>query len=148
MPQPGRLSAKARDPHEAARRLSENLLHGSREFMRRRSDLWEPPMDVYETGAHVVIKMELPGVKACDLRVRFEGDAVTIRGYRDVPCEAGVTAYHQMEIRHGYFERSVIVRKPINPEATEAEYREGFLWLRIPKAAGRTRQLYSIRLRL
>jgi len=96
----------------------------------------------------VVVKIELPGVKVCDLRVRFEGDAVTIRGYRDAPREAGVTAYHQMEIRHGYFERSIIVREPINPEATEAEYREGFLWLRIPKAVGRTRRVYSIRLRL
>jgi HSP20 family protein len=105
-------------------------------------------MDVFETDAAVVLKLSLPGVKACDVRITYEGDVVTISGCREAEPEPDLVAYHRMEIRNGYFERRVIIQKPINPEEAEAEYRNGFLKLSIPKTSAPKQRVYTLKIRL
>ena len=57
-----------------------------------------------------------------NVRVLFDGDVVTIAGHRQAVREPGLVAYHQMEIRNGYFERRMIIRVPVDPEAATAQY--------------------------
>ena len=136
------------DRLEGFRQFMDSFASHSRGLAQRRSDVWEPPMDVYETHEAVVIKMSLPGVKPGDVRVRFDGDTVTISGHRVAPREPGMVAYHLMEIRNGYFERSVVVRRPIDPQGTGAQYEAGFLWIRIPKVQARVHHVYCVNIRL
>ena len=143
-----RPGAWSHEKLEAFRSFVDGFVSHSRNLAHRRGDLWEPRMDVYETQEAVVIKLSLPGVQAGDVRVRFEGDTVTISGRREAARDAGMVAYHLMEIPNGFFERRVSIRKPINPEAAGAEYRDGFLWLRIPKVQVRVHRVHSLRIRL
>ena len=47
------------------------------------SNVWVPPVDIYETQDHeVVLKAELPELKREDIHVTFENGVLTIRGER------------------------------------------------------------------
>jgi HSP20 family protein len=113
-----------------------------------KGDTWTPPTDVYETETDIVIKMSLPGLKAEDIGVRFSGDTVLVCGYRGSDEQEKIASYHQMEIRNGYFQRKVIIHKPINPEKARARYDNGFLKIYVPKAERRIEKVVSIRLDL
>ncbi len=136
------------DESEVFRRWMDEFFGFSRPVARQGGEAWVPPTDIYETEQDVVIKMSVPGIKTQNVRVLFDGDVVTISGYRESPPEAGLVAYHRMEIRNGYFERRVVIHRPINPEAATAQYRDGFLWIQIPKVGVRVHRVYALRLRL
>jgi len=142
------VRVRDQDEFEIFRRWLDEFFGSSRSVAGRGAEAWVPPTDVYETHGEVVIKMSLPGIKTGNVEVRFQGDAVTISGYRENPAEAGLVAYHRMEIRNGRFERTIVIHTPLDPEAATAQYRDGFLWIRIPKVAARVHQVYALRIRL
>ncbi len=112
----------------------------------RRGDVWHPSTDVYETDEHIVIKASLPGVEPAHIKVDCNGEVITICGVRQGPDRQAVRTYHQMEIPNGYFERRVAIHRPFDPREARAEYREGFLYVRVPKAQEPVRYVISIRL--
>ena len=72
------------------------------------SQAWEPPVDVFEDGEHVVIVVAMPGVAADRVQIVTEPGALTVRGERPLPLDPGTRALvHQLEIPYGYFERRV-----------------------------------------
>ena len=144
--QVGRVRATVGDEFDTVRRMMNDFYAFRKMLGARTRDVWMPPTDVYETYEDVVIKMAVPGIKAADVRILFNGDEIIISGYRAASHGAGVVAYHQMEIRNGFFERRVVIHKPLNPEAASAEYREGFLWVRVPKSGTFVRRVFTMRL--
>ena len=109
-------------------------------------DTWAPPTDVFETDSEIVIKMSLPGVKAEDIGVRFDGETIVVCGYRGSGDTEDINCYHQMEIRNGYFQRKIVIHKPINPDGARAHYENGFLKIQVPKAQAPVEKVVSIRL--
>lgn len=105
-----------------------------RRLRRQKTDTWMPPTDVYETQGDIVIKMSLPGVRTADIDIRVDGDTITIAGIRRPNEGTRVVCYHQMEIRNGYFERTVAIHKPFDPERITAHYEDGFLRVVVPRA--------------
>ena len=100
---------------------------------------WQPPVDIHETEAAVVVKVELAGVKAADLQVsltpddrilHISGTRAESHGDRD-----GRVRCHQLEIYFGPFERAVALPTGIrlDRDAIKATYRDGFLSVRLPK---------------
>ncbi len=147
-PDSGLVQARPLDDRSVFR----NFLHDS--YAMRRSlrghhrDVWQPPTDVYETDQDIVIKMSIPGVETDQVVVECNGDVLTICGVRKGPDPGSVLTYHQMEIRNGYFERRIIVRRPFDPDGASARYEDGLLYVFIPKAAEAVKHVLSIRLRL
>jgi HSP20 family molecular chaperone IbpA len=80
--------------------------------------------------------------------VEFNVDSIVVSGYREAGKEDGLVAYHQMEIRNGYFERCIMIQQPTVPENSTAEYSEGFLVIRIPKAKRRIHKVYAVRFQI
>ncbi len=111
-----------------------------------RKSVWQPPTDVYETDDEIVIKMSVPGVQTDDVRAVCNGEVITVSGVRRGPDPGKVRAYHQMEMRNGYFERSIAIHRPFDPAEAHGEYREGFLYVFVPKAPKSVRRVISIRL--
>ena len=142
------LQARQRDELEGFGRSADDFFGRATRSGGRGGDTWVPPTDVYETQQDVVIMMCVPGIKSGNVRVLFDGDVVTIAGHRQAMREPGLVAYHQMEIRNGYFERRMIIRVPVDPEAATAQYRDGFLCIRLPKVGAAVHRVYSLRLRL
>jgi HSP20 family protein len=143
-----RNPARARPVHgnDFFRDVLEDFYNLRRSLGSRHGDVWQPPTDIYETERDIVIKMSVPGIKATEVIVEVNGNAVTICGVRKGPDPGTVLKYHQLEIRNGYFERRLILHIPFDPEGMRAEYRDGFAYVYIPKAQQPVRHVVSIRL--
>jgi HSP20 family protein len=97
-----------------------------------RTGIWSPPVDLYETDGEYVVRAEAAGIREADLEVVFEEGFLLISGVRlDVP---GRRAYHQMEIPFGKFFTAVALPGPVDLDHAQAEYKDGFLTVTLPKA--------------
>ena len=90
------------------------------------------PLDAYATDDAFVLTAYVPGVKAEDLEITFEGEELTVRG-RFQPAPEGASFLKQ-ELFHGAFERRLTFNVPVNADAIEATFENGVLTLRVPKA--------------
>jgi HSP20 family protein len=100
--------------------------------LRRRSHLWRPPTDAYETEEAYIVVVEVAGMRGADFSVTFERSILWIRGSRG--DAGGTKAYQQMEIPYGDFETGVHVQAPVEESAIEASYSDGFLRVVLPKS--------------
>ncbi len=94
--------------------------------------VWKPPTDVYETDSHIIVKVEVAGMKPEDFQISLSSRTLTISGVREDTTEK--LAYQQMEILYGRFETQVYIPGPIEEDKIEAVYEDGFLKVLIPKA--------------
>jgi HSP20 family protein len=102
---------------------------------RHRSEVWHPPTDVYETETSVVVRVEVGGLEAEDFEISLDGHILTISGERrDL---AAKLAYHQLEMCYGPFLVAVRLSQPVDEAGIEATYRDGILWVILPKAQAR-----------
>jgi HSP20 family protein len=93
-----------------------------------------PPVDVFDAGDAFVLKAEVPGVDPEKLDLTVEGDTVTLRGERTFAQPSEDAAFHRRERDQGQFRRVVRVPGPVAADEARAEYRNGVLTVRIPKA--------------
>ncbi len=94
-----------------------------------------PAMDVSETDHEYLVKAELPGVKKDDLEVSIQDGVLTVNAetkYENGQKENGRTI--RQERRYGKYVRSMRLGSEIDKEKVEAEYKDGVLSLRLPKA--------------
>lgn len=94
-----------------------------------------PALNVVEQRDNLIIKAELPGVKAEDLEVSLEGDTLSIRGKRAVRTGEEKISYHRREIETGNFNRSITLPIKVNPETVQARLINGVLTVTMDKAA-------------
>lgn len=92
---------------------------------------WRPPTDVYETAQHVVIRVEVAGLREEDFQISLADRRLTITGHRADP--AAKLSYQNMEIQYGEFCTEVLLGWNVGQDAIEATYDQGFLSVRIPK---------------
>lgn len=74
---------------------------------RTSAPCWEPPVDILETQASVIVFAALPGVDPNAVEARIEEDALVIVGRRDLPAELRGAVIHRLELPQGCFERSI-----------------------------------------
>lgn len=108
---------------------------------RLRGDRWLPDVDVFESTSHVVVRVELAGVRSEDLRVTVDGGTLRVSGVRRVIDRSDVKRLHQMEIATGPFERRVQIPVPIDRETVSANLADGFLTVVLPRRAAGPRQV-------
>jgi HSP20 family protein len=99
-----------------------------------------PPINVWAGEESVFLTAELPGVEPDQLDVSIVGDSVTLSGERsaqqsgDNGGDQGVK-YHRQERWQGSFSRSMQLPFRIDAENVEANFRNGVLEIRLPRAA-------------
>lgn len=93
-----------------------------------------PPVNVFDGGEQYVVKAELPGVVADTVEVTVNGDILTIGGERAFTDPNRDVGFHRRERPHGKFRRVVRLPARLAQEDVRAEYRDGVLTIRIPKA--------------
>jgi len=133
-------------------RLSEEMTHTGP--MLARSARWEPRIDLVEREHDFILIAEIAGVRGDDIRLAYnaERNALVIRGCRhEEPfAEEGNCAVHQLEIYYGEFLREIpLPDVPISQRNIHAQYRNGFLYVVMPKAqtgqsSGRIRRTITI----
>jgi HSP20 family molecular chaperone IbpA len=73
--------------------------------IQARQPAWEPPVDVLETEAEVLVLVALPGVDADDAQAVIEDGELVIAGTRAVPDELQTATIHRLELPQGRFYR-------------------------------------------
>ena len=94
---------------------------------------WLPPVDVLEDKDAVRISVELPGVKADDVKISLENSVLTIRGEKRQAAEETTEHVHRYERSYGMFERSFTVPSTVDADHIQASYDLGVLTVRLPK---------------
>jgi len=122
---------------EFERLLETNFgLHAMRGSTQTTLNEWSPAADIHETEEALTFAVELPGIAPDQVHVTAEENVLTIRGTPS-PRDHGKLAsrFHLVERHDGTFVRHF--QLPLNVDASmiTAEYSNGLLALRVPRAA-------------
>jgi HSP20 family protein len=99
---------------------------------------WGPVVDVYENASEVIVRVELPGVRKKDVRLRWRERLLTITGTKDRQFSGAEQGrFLCVERQYGTFRRDVVIDTPIDFKKASAELRNGLLKVRLPKVARR-----------
>lgn len=93
-----------------------------------------PPVDVFEEGTEVVAKAELPGLKREEIQVEVGPETLTISGKKMKEEKVERRSYYRFERASGTFTRTVRLPAEVEFEKAHAEYKDGVLEVRAPKA--------------
>lgn len=72
-----------------------------------RMPAWEPPVDVFEGDAELLIRVALPDVDPADFKLSLVDTGLLLTGRRRLPPEASRWTIRQLEIPYGRLERHV-----------------------------------------
>lgn len=100
---------------------------------RRRALIWMPEIDIEDASGEYVLSAAVPGLQREDLRVRVWPHGVTLAGERRYRSERGGLR-RRSEQAYGRFERTLRLPLELKPEDARAEYKDGLLKVRLPKA--------------
>jgi HSP20 family protein len=96
---------------------------------------WIPAMDLVETGDHLVLRADLPGLTKDDVDIEVKDGVLTVSGERKAEHEEKSEGFYRVERTFGTFSRSLTLPKGIDASRVEAEFTNGVLEVRIPKPA-------------
>lgn len=92
-----------------------------------------PPVDVIEDSTGITLYADLPGVPKDRLNVRVEGETLQIDAELVLAVPEGMEASHA-EVQRKRFRRAFTLSRELDPNKVSAEFSQGVLRLRIPKA--------------
>jgi HSP20 family protein len=104
-------------------------------------DRWRPAIDVFETEKTIVVRVELGGVRAQDVKVTVDGELLRIQGSRRALPADDAVRLHRMEIAFGRFERTIRIAIPFERDRVNATLEEGFLTVVLPKRQAVSRRI-------
>ena len=102
--------------------------------MRAFTEEWLPSVDISETRKNFIVKADLPGLDAKDVKVSLSGDLLTINGEKEKEEEEKDEHHHFIERYSGSFQRSFQLPASVKGEKVEATFDKGVLKVTIPKA--------------
>ena len=91
------------------------------------------PADVLDTGDVILIRADLPGVKAEQLKITLSGNTLTLRGEVEAEAELKDATYLHRERRVSGYTRSIPLPAAIEANEAQAVFRDGVLSLTLPK---------------
>jgi len=89
--------------------------------------------DVYETGTHYVIEVELPGVQKSDVKISAQDELLTVKGEKKKSDDSGRAVYHGRGRRYGTFIKSFELPEGLEMENIKAQFNDGVLYIKFPK---------------
>ncbi len=93
-----------------------------------------PAAEIHETADAIHLKVELPGIEAKDLDIQVTENAVAVTAERRSEVRAEEKGVTRTEFYYGKFHRVIPLSARIENTNVTAEYKDGILNLRLPKA--------------
>jgi HSP20 family protein len=121
------------------RTISGVILLGADRFSERLAvGTWNPNVDLCETPALVVVRVELPGVELGDVRLSYHSGVLRVQGIkRENSVSPRLLCYYCLERTYGKFDREVVIHRVIDARAARAVLEDGVLTVELPKLADR-----------
>jgi HSP20 family protein len=133
--------SRPRDPERVQLEMEavfRTLLAPGRAVTRAGGSRWRPPIEVFETADALVVRAEIAGMDEGQLEVVIDGDLLSIRGERPDPRQSEPRSYHESRIPYGAFGADVYIPFAVEADRADADYRDGFLRIVLPRATART----------
>jgi HSP20 family protein len=108
-----------------------NKLH-EREHTRK-GQYYRPNVDLIEKADELLVMADLPGAKREEIDIEFENGSLTIHA-KVAQRRPENSTYALREFGVGDYYRTLRVSEQIDPARITAEYRDGVLFLHLPKA--------------
>ncbi len=105
-------------------------------FRNSGPDAWRPALNVYEVHDRFVVCVDLAGMDREKIDVGTEDNTLYIRGVRPkpvIPDPPEDVSVQVMEIDSGRFQRKVPIPGDVDPSLIQANYRNGYLWVTMPR---------------
>jgi len=115
-------------------RLLDETAPWSQENTGAMTSSWLPPCDIAEDKDNLRVTLELPGVRAEDVKLNLENNLLTIRGEKRQTTDEKNERYHRYERSYGVFERSFTLPSTVDADRIKARVEHGVLTIEIPKA--------------
>jgi HSP20 family protein len=93
-----------------------------------------PPVDVFEEGDTLVVKVEVPGMKRDEIEVTLGEGILTVSGKKEKEEKIERKDYHRLERTSGAFRRAIRLPAEVNLQAVTAKLENGVLEVRAPKS--------------
>lgn len=104
-----------------------------------------PAVDIIEDDQALVVRAELPGVKAEDLAIEVENNVLTLSGERKAEARYEKAGVHRVERWTGRFARSFTLPRSVDAEHIDAKLKDGVLELTLPKRAEAKQRKISVK---
>lgn len=92
-----------------------------------------PPTDVIEDASGITLFADLPGVPKDKLSLQIDADTLTIEGEVSLDLPEGIESTHA-EVSLPRYRRAFTLSRELDAGKISAEFNQGVLKLRIPKA--------------
>jgi HSP20 family protein len=109
--------------------------------------VWAPRADLAETEDSFVIVLDVPGVREEELQLTLEEDTLKVAGERRFAREGSDSQFHRIERSYGRFFRAFRFGSPIDASGVDADFQDGVLTVRVPKAEASKPRRIQVRTR-
>jgi HSP20 family molecular chaperone IbpA len=92
-------------------------------------------VDIYDQGEEIVVVADMPGVSGDGVDIHLDRGTLTLRGKVKPGGHEGQMVYQEFQV--GDFVRTFTLTEDIDAGGIAAEFLNGVLTLRLPKAAER-----------
>jgi HSP20 family protein len=116
------------DPFRDMDRLTSQLM-GS--MSQGRAPRWMP-LDLYRSGDHYVVNIDLPGVEPDSIDLDVDGNTLSIKAERTLQADDGEAQWLAQERPAGSFMRQLALGDGLDVTGIHANYENGVLTLTIP----------------
>lgn len=107
---------------------------------------FSPSAELSETDDAILLKLELPGIKAENVEIQATKEAVYITGERKEESKSEENGMTRSEFRYGKFSRAIALPSLIDNTKVTAEYKDGILHLTLPKAEEEKNKVVKVNL--
>jgi HSP20 family protein len=107
---------------------------------------WAPSVNISETEKAYLIRADLPEVKKDDIKLSCENGMLTIEGERKQQKAEDNEHYHRVESSYGRFVRRFSLPDDADEGGIEANYKDGGLTVKLPKAPGKPAKSRQIKI--
>jgi HSP20 family protein len=93
---------------------------------------WMPPVEAFERNHHLIVRVELPGMKKEEIGITFTDGVLTIEGERKLENEEKKNEWYRNERTYGKFARTVPLPEGVKVDAITATFEGGVLEITVP----------------
>jgi HSP20 family protein len=96
---------------------------------------FQPRLDVIDDGDALRIVAELPGLSREDVELEVVEDMLVLTGEKRIESKSDEKGCYRVERAFGHFQRAIPLPSGVDLERAEANFANGVLTVRLPKAA-------------
>jgi HSP20 family protein len=93
---------------------------------------WMPDVEMIEEKGELIVRADLPGLEAKDVKIEAKGDRLVITGERKQEKEEKTREFYRSERSYGAFARTIPLPEGAIADAAKASFVNGVLEIRMP----------------